>query len=68
MDLAAILASQDLAGSPDSLATAAFRASQVLADLAARQDLAADLDLADSQAFRESVVFQAPPALAVVPV
>ena len=64
MDLAAILASQDLAGSPDSLATAAFRASQVLADLAARQDLAADLDLVVTQAFRESVAFPVSPATA----
>ena len=42
----------------DSPATAAFQASQVLADLAAHQDLAADLDLVVTQAFQESVAFQ----------
>ena len=68
MDLAAILASQDLAGSPDSLATAAFRASQVPADLAARQDLAADLDLVVIQAFQDLAVSPVSLATAVVPV
>ena len=53
----AILASQDLAGSPDSLDTAAFRASQVLVDLAAHQDLAADLDLVVTQAFQDLAAF-----------